>query len=268
MKQYDIRTVLSYAAALAAPVGPAFYFGWHFAVDVYAMVLPFSPTLAVVMAVFVGAAVAAALEGIGILAGHNAVDAFDIKAWGEMTISVLCLLSYVVLGIAGTEGAVLQVTVVFLMAVTAYIQLGVTRSLRKREQTNEKRDEEADAAAERRAKQERDDNERREKREYDFRMAQLQAQKEAKIAEANAAANAKAEVAKANAAARIEKAKAAASHQEEVSYGFQETKKETMGNIWKPGMKPTELARLSGVSKGYASKYINNGAMDAYLSRQ
>lgn len=41
-------------------------------------------------------------------------------------------------------------------------------------------------------------------------------------------------------------------------------KKHIMKKVWQPGMKPTELARLAGVSKGYASKYISNGAMSHY----
>ncbi len=36
-----------------------------------------------------------------------------------------------------------------------------------------------------------------------------------------------------------------------------EMKKVVMARMWKPGMGPTELARLADVSKGYASKFIN-----------
>lgn len=46
-----------------------------------------------------------------------------------------------------------------------------------------------------------------------------------------------------------------------------ETPKEKMRRIWKPGMGPTELANRANVSKGYASKYINNGAMVSYRDK-
>lgn len=39
----------------------------------------------------------------------------------------------------------------------------------------------------------------------------------------------------------------------------EETARQRMERLWKPGMKPTELARVANVSKGYASKYINRG---------
>lgn len=41
----------------------------------------------------------------------------------------------------------------------------------------------------------------------------------------------------------------------------EETAKGRMQRIWKPGMTVTELANQAGVSKGYASKYVGNGAM-------
>lgn len=44
----------------------------------------------------------------------------------------------------------------------------------------------------------------------------------------------------------------------------EETARQRMERLWKPGMKPTELATLAAVSKGYASKYINNGALKHY----
>lgn len=47
----------------------------------------------------------------------------------------------------------------------------------------------------------------------------------------------------------------------------QETARERMEKNWRPGMGPSELARLAGVSKGYASKYINNGAAEVYRAR-
>jgi len=34
-------------------------------------------------------------------------------------------------------------------------------------------------------------------------------------------------------------------------------KRETMTKLWKPGIGPTELAQLAGVTKGYASKFIS-----------
>jgi hypothetical protein len=40
----------------------------------------------------------------------------------------------------------------------------------------------------------------------------------------------------------------------------EETARERMGKLWKPGMGPSELARAASVSKGYASKFISNGA--------
>jgi hypothetical protein len=42
------------------------------------------------------------------------------------------------------------------------------------------------------------------------------------------------------------------------------TKKGLMMQHWQPGMGATELARLTGVNKSTASRYINNGAMKHY----
>ena len=282
LSKLDFRTFLALVASFSVPVGPAFFFGWTFGTSVYSLVTPYAPGIAGFAAAVVGLMVAVGLESVGMLSGYNSIRAWNAAAYGEAVLASLSLGVYVVLGISGVEGTlfgldILQVTTVFLMTPTAYIQMAVHYSLNRKEKVEQVTAE--DAAADRR-EQERVAHEDKvvqdklaheeklaqDQRDHEFKMAQLQAQKEARIAGDAAAAQAKAEIARVNAEARKFRAET-----NQVSPMFpgsfqvsQETKKETMEKHWKPGIGPTELAQLAGVTKGYASKFISGRGTPAH----
>ena len=221
LSELDFRTFLALVASFSVPVGPAFFFGWTFGTSVYSLVTPYAPGVAGVAAALVGLMVAIGLESVGMLSGYNSIRAWNAAAYGEALLASMSLGVYVILGISGVEGTlfgldVLQVTTVFLMTPTAYVQMAVHYSLNRKEKVEQVVAE--DAAADRR-EQERvahEDRLNREKlaheeklaqdqRDHAFKLAQLQAQKEAKIAGDAAAAQAKVQMAQVRAEARAAK---------------------------------------------------------------
>lgn len=213
LSKLDFRTFLALVASFSVPVGPAFFFGWTFGTSVYELVTPYAPGIAGFAAALVGLMVAVGLESVGMLSGYNSIRAWNAAAYGEAVLASLSLGVYVILGISGVEGTlfgldVLQVTTVFLMTPTAYIQMAVHYSLNHKEKLEQVVAE--DAAADRREQDKlaHEDKLAQDQRDHTFKLAQLQAQKEARIAGDVAAAQAKAEIARANAEARIKLAEA------------------------------------------------------------
>ena len=185
LSKLDFRTFLALVASFSVPVGPAFFFGWTFGTSVYSLVTPYAPGIAGFAAALVGLMVAVGLESVGMLSGYNSIRAWNAAAYGEALLASLSLGVYVILGISGVEGTlfgldVLQVTTVFLMTPTAYIQMAVHYSLNRKEKVEQGVAE--DAAADRR-EQDRlahEDKLAQDQRDHEFKLAQLQAQKEAR----------------------------------------------------------------------------------------
>ncbi len=210
LSKLDFRTFLALVASFSVPVGPAFFFGWTFGTSVYELVTPYAPGIAGFAAALVGLMVAVGLESVGMLSGYNSIRAWNAAAYGEAVLASLSLGVYVILGISGVEGTlfgldVLQVTTVFLMTPTAYIQMAVHYSLNHKEKLEQVVAE--DAAADRREQDKlaHEDKLAQDQRDHAFKLAQLQAQKEARIAGDAAAAQAKVQMAQVRAEARAAK---------------------------------------------------------------
>lgn len=210
LSKLDFRTFLALVASFSVPVGPAFFFGWTFGTSVYELVTPYAPGIAGFAAALVGLMVAVGLESVGMLSGYNSIRAWNAAAYGEAVLASLSLGVYVILGISGVEGTlfgldVLQVTTVFLMTPTAYIQMAVHYSLNRKEKVEQVVAE--DAAADRREQDKlaHEDKLAQDQRDHEFKLAQLQAQKEAKIAGDAAAAQAKVQMAQVRAEVRAAK---------------------------------------------------------------
>lgn len=228
MKGYSYLSTL---AILTVPLAPVFFFGWQ----VHTEVLTTSQSLW--LSVPVGLLSAIGLEVIGILAGHLAMEFWRSGNMQRAYLSGVVMAVYVVIGfweLRGTIGAVM-----FIIAPLVYVLVALqdVATLERHDATIAAKRSDVIGYRERKEQADRDQQLKLEKLRLD---------------------------------ADVKKEKIHAPVSLPVSRKPEETiepKKETMERVWKPGMKPTELAALAGVSKGYASKYINNGAMAVYQSK-
>lgn len=254
----DIYNILGWLAMIAVPVSPAMFFGWK-AYDAL-MVLTATGWLAVPG----GVLTAFGLETVGIFAGHTAIDAYrrNDRRW---KLAALIMLVYVVIGTLELwSNSIGRVT--FIIAALVYLLAGLRHDLEEtataEQITAQKQEKEERLGRERKEADEKAERDRREAWELEQAAKDREVERQLKLqAEADRTAVQM---------ARIQAKKEQPVSSDDVSWKPEETegnKKETMKQLWKPGMKPTELAALAGVSKGYASKYINNGAMKHYQER-
>lgn len=221
-------TILGWLAIVAVPISPVFFFGWKVHTEVFAT------SQSLWLSAPVGLLSAIGLEIIGILAGHLAMEFWRSGNMSRAYVAAGIMGVYVIIGVWelwGTVGAVM-----FIIAPLVYVLVAL-RQVADQEATEHARNEKRSIVIDYRAK------EAAAQRDHEARLRKMELD------------------------AEVKKEKIHAPVSLMVSRKPEETaepKKETMERVWKPGMKPTELATLAGVSKGYASKYINNGAMDAY----
>lgn len=224
----NLYTLLGWIATIAVPISPVFFFGW----EVYKQVLTRSSYW--LLAGGVGLVSAIGLEIVGILAGHLTMEFWRAGKMNRAYLAGGIMAIYVLIGVIelwGNIGAIM-----FLIAPLVYVLVALnqvaeyeqreTATDKKRSMVIDHRQHEAEA-----------------QRQHEARLRKMELD------------------------AEVKKEKIHAPVSLSVSRKPEETtepKKETMERLWKPGMKPTELAILAGVSKGYASKYINNGAMAYY----
>lgn len=184
-------------------------------------------------------ATAVGIEIVGILAGHTLEGYWRLGDTGRGFLAFVLLLAYTVAAVYVLRGnAVL--TAVPIVAAIVYILAALADGLHTAENQQEQ---EAAAALDYDLESRRAEDEHRRRME----AAELRLKHEERLA-------------------RIEAKKAApvSWKPDEETRKPEETARQRMEQLWKPGMKPTELARLANVSKGYASKYINNGAAETY----
>lgn len=228
MPKRDSYTILGWVAMVSVPFAPALFFGWSVYRD--AMGETAGVKWLSILAAFTAAL---GLELIGILAGHNTIEFWKRGDNGRAIVAGVIMLVYTVIGmwqLRDTAGAIM-----FVIAPMAYILVAMRHNL------NEEKKEEKGAAV----YQLRVEAQEREHRQR-LEAAQLRLKHEERM--------------------ETIKAKAAVSGRvsQETKMETEETARQRMERHWKPGMKPTQLAELAHVSKGYASKYINNGAMKHY----
>ena len=224
----NLYTILGWIATIAVPISPVFFFGW----EVYKQVLTRSSSW--LLAGGVGLVSAIGLEIVGILAGHLAMEFWRAGRMNRAYLAGGIMAIYVLIGVIelwGTIGVVM-----FLIAPLVYVLVALNQVAEYEQREGER------------------DKKRSQVIDYRQHEAEAQRQHEARLR-------------KMELDAEVKKEKIHAPVSLIVSRKPEETegnKKETMKQLWQPGMKPTELARLAGVSKGYASKYISNGAMSHY----
>lgn len=223
-------TILGYIAMIVMPLAASINFGWQAYSGFISNHVPVS------LATIGGVSVGIGLELLGAIAGHLAIKYYGQRDWNRTGISSAAIALYVLVG------TVEMLTIPFarfipLLAAVVYVLVGLQDDATSQDQAKAKeqrqsliiqhRKEEAEAI-----------------RQHELEMEKLRLNAELKK-----------EKLKAGGVSNMVSRK----HEETGA-----TKKETMARFWKPGMKPTELAELAGVSKGYASKYINNGAMNTW----
>ena len=216
---------------LAVPLAPVFFSAW----DVYKEVLGRANYW--LLAAGVGLVSAIGLELVGVLAGHLAMEFWRTGNTQRAILSGGIMGVYVLIGVVQLWGTIGMV--MFIIAPLVYVLVAL-RQVAEQEATEQARHEKRSVVV-------------------DYRMKEAAAQREHE-----------ARLRKMELDAEVKKEKIHAPVSLVVSRKPEETeepKKEIMGRLWQPGMKPTELAKLAGVSKGYASKYISNGAMSHYETR-
>lgn len=229
MSNKTIYDYIGSIAMIAAAMSAAISFGW----SVYADTL--NTTEAFALAVVSGVATAVTLECVGVLAGHVAVSFWHDgnRLW---LVAALIMIGYVAAGYYELQGT--AVAIVFLISPCVYVLVAL-QSTAKNQHT---------AVAE----------ERYEDKQWRRGQAEIRARRKHELELMKVEKSFWVETAVSSDVSR----KPAGNRQE-----TKKTAKETMATLWKPGMGPTELAQLAGTSKGYASKYINNGAAVDYQAR-
>lgn len=119
---HDPYTLIGWAATVAVPIAPAFFFGWRIYTEIQAQTSGLW-----YLAIPVAALSAFGLEATGILAGHLLTTFATHKHLGRATLSGLILLAYSAIGInelKGSAGAIM-----FLIAFLIYLLVALRHTL-------------------------------------------------------------------------------------------------------------------------------------------
>lgn len=220
---------LNQAAIFLVPVGPAFYFGFHTYKDLI------SSEIHPLIAFLVGFCMAGALELIGIVAGHLAVEFADKGKYVHSLVASLILVSYVVLGVSGLQDILDKTVAVFLLAPLGYLLMGMHKSNRDTgiQQTNL-------FIHEQQRREQQEDEDRAHKHELAIRRQTLKHEKEMAKLTAQPAAQIPAQV----------------SPKKRTKLSKDEAKLAIVSALQEnPGQSQRDLAELVGISKGSVGNY-------------
>lgn len=220
MNQRNFYDYLGKVAIVVTPLAAAIAFGW----SVYESTL--ATTAVYWLSIIAGMATAVALESVGMLAGHTASDFYQQKD-RRWIVAAAVMVIYVGAGLYELQGT--SVAVVFLISPLVYVLVAMKHT------ANEHKSDKATAVADGKAWK-RQQSVVAAGRRHELKMAELTLSFQGNNQETS---------------------QETAVHSEQ-SANSQETKKETMRRIWKPGMTVSELSRLAKVSKSYASKYMSS----------
>lgn len=211
---------------IVTPLAAAIVFGW------WSYEAAYTITAVAGLSIVAGLSMAIALEGIGMMAGHIASDLYQQKD-RRWLIAAFIMIIYVCVGLYELRGT--SIAVVFLLSPLIYILVAMQHTVGEEKA-------ETTAAAEDDKTWKRQQSALAAERRHELKMKKL--------------------------ALSFQKETAVSSIVSSEQIGNyrkpEETKKETMKRLWQPGMGVSELAGLADVSKGYASKYISNGAVQNY----
>ena len=172
-----IFTIIGWLSVVTIPVAPAYFFGEAVMkqANEYA---PYS------LAVIVGICAAMGMEGVGIYAGHTAVQAFRLGRWWLGTGAAVILLAYVGIGASKLTGFG---QTMFFVAPLSYLILGINHAVEVAETKEAQSENEAQLASEEQLAADRADKQAEAERAQQLKLAQLAAQKEVQLAKVTAA---------------------------------------------------------------------------------
>lgn len=162
-----IFTIIGWLSVVTIPVAPAYFFG-EAVMEQAGTVAPFW------LAAIVGICAAAGMEGVGIYAGHTAVQAFRLGRWYLGTGAAIILVAYVGIGASKLEGFG---QTMFFVAPLSYLILGINHAV----EVAEEREKSAEEAAKMQADSDRELEQQREeeRRKEEAARAELQRAEEA-----------------------------------------------------------------------------------------
>jgi flagellar biosynthesis GTPase FlhF len=162
-----IFTIIGWLSVVTIPVAPAYFFG-EAVMEQAGTVAPFW------LAAIVGICAAAGMEGVGIYAGHTAVQAFRLGRWYLGTGAAIILVAYVGIGASKLTGFG---QTMFFVAPLSYLILGINHAVEVAEEREKQAEETAKMQADsnRELEQQREEERRKEEAE----RAELQRAEEA-----------------------------------------------------------------------------------------